>query len=150
MKWTGLVAVICAGMASGVWADVSGVRIEGAWARSTGGQLRPSAAYLTIHNDGDTPLELTGVTSDIAAMAELHDSRTDDNGVSTMTPVDTLDLPPGASVDFAPRGRHIMLMGLSAPLDEGDQIGLTLEFGAEGRVDVKLPVGAATAIRPPG
>ena len=44
-----------------------------------------------------------------------------------------------------PGGYHIMLMGLDAPLKEGDEIELTLTFEKAGDVKVKVPVGGVAA-----
>ena len=67
------------------------------------------------------------VTTAAAATAQLHES-VEKDGVATMQPVETLEIPAGGSVELKPGGYHIMLMGLKAPLKKGDMIMLELKF----------------------
>jgi copper(I)-binding protein len=113
-----------------------------AWARAT--PVKTGAAYITVRNDGASADRLTGVSSDAAMMAHLHETK-NDNGVMQMRPVDGIDLPPHATVTLKPGGYHIMLMGLTAPLKEGDSFPLALTFAKAGTVTVSVIVKPATA-----
>jgi periplasmic copper chaperone A len=42
--------------------------------------------------------------------------------------LDSLSLAPGEAVAFSPGGRHIMLQGLTHPLQIGERVPLTLLF----------------------
>ena len=148
MKRLTAAATVLTLIAGGAAAGSSGVTVDGAWARSTGGQMRPGAAYMEIDNAGSDAATLVGIESAIASRIEIHESTTDDNGVTRMAPVGKLIIPPGGAVTLAPRGMHVMLMGLGAPLDEGDAIDLTLTFGDGRTLDLSVPVESPGASGP--
>lgn len=52
-------------------------------------------------------------------------------------------IPAGGSHALQRGGDHVMLMGLTAPLADGDVVPLTLDFGACGTVSVDVPVDNA-------
>ena len=79
-----------------------------------------------------------------AKMAGLHETRQVD-GVMKMQHVDGIDIPANGTLEMKPGGYHIMLMGLNAPLKEGDEIDLTLTFEKAGEVKVKAKVGGVAA-----
>ncbi len=51
-------------------ADSQAVGVEQPWARATIGANRPGAVYLQLRNDGDRTATVTGLRTDIAAMAD--------------------------------------------------------------------------------
>jgi copper(I)-binding protein len=70
-----------------------------------------------------------------------------------MSAVDRLALPAGKAVKLEPGGYHVMLMGLVAPIKEGDTVAITLALkdkdGKPWSVDVKAPVRALAAAPAP-
>jgi copper(I)-binding protein len=53
----------------------------------------------------------------------------EDTGAMTMQEVaDGIELPEDQTVSFDPGGNHVMLLELAAPLEEGDEIEVTLSF----------------------
>jgi hypothetical protein len=121
--------------------------IEGAWARPTPDGTSISAGYLKITNRGDKPDTLLGASTPAANSAELHESAVDAEGVMTMRPVENgLEIKPGQTVELKPAGVHIMLLGVKAPLKEGQTVLVTLDFKAAGKVEVPFavkPIGGA-------
>ena len=107
--------------------DAPSLQIEHPWARASAGAAKTGAAYLTITDSG-APDRLTGASTPVAATAELHESMSGDMGMMKMRPVPGLPVAPGKPVKLAPGGYHIMLMGLKAPLKQGDSFPLTLTF----------------------
>ncbi|RMP62870.1 hypothetical protein ALQ18_02334 [Pseudomonas marginalis pv. marginalis] len=61
-----------------------------------------------------------------------------------MDPVDSVALPAGKTVVFDPSGYHVMFIGLSAQVKEGDKVPLTLtvEDATGKKESVKLDVDA--------
>ena len=57
-----------------------------------------------------------------------------------MVPVDTIELPAGEAVAFAPGGLHVMLLELPAPLELDQTFTLTLTFEKAGTRDVEVTV----------
>ena len=114
------------------------VQITDAYARGNGAS---GAVFLTITNPDTTPDRLLSVTTDAAQMAEMHTSMTDADGVMSMPDLpDGVIIPAGDSHIFARGGDHIMLMGLTTPLKDGDKVHLTLTFERLGPVDIDVIV----------
>jgi len=112
--------------------------ITGAWARPAGAG-DTSAVYLRLMNRGETADRLLAVETEAADAAEIHTMRMDGD-IMRMRPVDGLDIPGGETAVLQPGGMHIMLMGLTEPLHEGDNLVLTLVFESGVRVVVTAPV----------
>jgi len=98
-------------------------RVDDAWVRTTvPGQLS-SGAFMRITADTDS--KLLSVASPVASNVQIHQmSMTND--VMHMGPVDAVALPAGKTVALDPEGYHVMLMGLTGQIKEGDQVPLTL------------------------
>ena len=65
-----------------------------------------------------------------------------------MGPVDSVALPAGKAVKLDPEGYHVMLMGLTGQIKQGDQVPLTLTVenakGEKQTVEVTAPARALT------
>jgi len=118
--------------------DPPSVEIVHPWARATPGASKNGAMFVTLTDRGE-PDRVTGVSTPAAERAELHET-IDDNGVMKMRPVDGIGLQPGAPVTLAPGGKHIMLMGLKAPLKLGDTFPVTFTFAHAAPVTVTVTV----------
>lgn len=101
---------------------------------------KAAGGFMAITNNGTETDRLIGVETAIAAKAEVHESRVDANGVGTMEHVDAVEIPPGETVNLEHGGYHIMLMGLSGPLLEGELHKATLIFERAGRVEIEFQV----------
>lgn len=114
-------------LASGAHAAAADhVRASHAWIRVLPGAL-PAGAYVTLENDGDQPVALSGASSTAYADVMLHHSSTE-GGMSRMTMVDSLTVPAHGKAVLAPAGYHLMLMQANAPVKAGDTVRLTLKF----------------------
>jgi hypothetical protein len=100
-----------------------------------------SAAYMLLRNPGDEADKLLSVTTDAAEIAELHITQTE-NDVTSMRPVDFIEVPPKGETELQPGGYHIMLINLKNKLEAGDKITLNLQFEKAGPVKVKAEVRA--------
>ncbi|HVO14088.1 MAG TPA: copper chaperone PCu(A)C [Alphaproteobacteria bacterium] len=116
---------------------VGSLEIEHAWVRPSAGPN--GAVYLEIDNKGSAPDRLVAASTSAANKAELHTHVMDGN-IARMRPVDAIEVTPGSPTVLKPGGLHIMLLGLKAPLKEGDKVALTLTFEKAGKVDVSVPV----------
>jgi copper(I)-binding protein len=121
------------------------IEIVSPWARATAVSASTGGAFLTIVNKGSTDDRLLSISTPAAGKAELHRTE-NDNGVAKMTPIDALEVKAGHRIALAPGGYHIMLMGLKAPLKEGESFPLTLTFDKAGTIDVMVKVGKAGAM----
>lgn len=103
-----------------------GIHIHDAYARAS---AQSGAIFFVIHNNTGEDLTLLGASSDVAEMTELHTHREDANGVMQMGKIEGgVALPAGEMHEFARGADHIMLMGLTAPLKDGDVVHVTLTF----------------------
>ena len=104
--------------------DVAGeVTVKNAWVRGTVAAQKVTGAFMTITSTEEA--KLVGVSSAIASTSEIHESAMH-GGVMHMHGVDEVKLPAGKAVELKPGGHHVMLMGLSKPVTDGQKVPITL------------------------
>jgi copper(I)-binding protein len=117
------------------------VTAQDAWVRGTVPGQDTTAAYMTLRSASDATL--TAAKSSVAKLVELH-SMSMDGTIMRMRGVPRLALPAGTSVELAPSGYHLMMMGLAGPLRPGQSVPITLTFedakGRTSQVQVKAVV----------
>jgi copper(I)-binding protein len=101
---------------------------------------KAAGGFMAIVNNGTEPDRLIGIESDIAAKSEVHESKVDANGVGTMQHVEVIEIPPGQTVRLEHGGYHIMFMGLTGTLTEGEMHKATLIFDRAGRVEIEFMI----------
>lgn len=95
---------------------------------------RPGGGFFTMHG-GAAADALVAVTSPRIERIELHQT-TNTNGVMSMAAQQSVEVPAGATVAFAPRGRHLMLFGVASDVKPGDKVPLTFRFKSGAQVTV--------------
>jgi copper(I)-binding protein len=120
--------------------------VDHPWARATPSGAKTGAVYLTLMNNGSASDRLLSATTPVADKVQFHSS-TEENGVSRMREMRSVEVAPGASVTFSPGGMHIMVVGLKQPLKEGQTFPLTLNFEKAGNEDVSVPVAKVGAMQ---
>jgi copper(I)-binding protein len=116
--------------------------VSEAWSRATPPGVGVGAAYMIIVG-GSKDDRLIGASSERAEMVELHEV-VEEDGVAKMRSTEAVEIPAGQRVELAPKGRHLMLMGLDAPLVAGETYTLVLKFAGSGEQAVIVTVRAAT------
>jgi hypothetical protein len=114
--------------------------ISGAWVRPPMAAGSPAAGYMTIENTSDQADALISASSPVAGSVEIHETTTDTTGMMGMQPVERIEVPAGGSVTLEPGGYHLMVMGLTQPLEIGSTIELELVFERAGKVVVQADV----------
>ena len=112
------------------------ILISQAWIRSMPPSMKTTATYLTIENTTGSDLLLQSASTVVARTVEIH--RMEQVGeIMKMKEVGELRIPAGERAVLAPKGYHLMLIGLLRPLKEGETIPLVLNFasGATAKVD---------------
>lgn len=105
-----------------------------------GAPMFPSAAFMRLRNDSDTPLLLMSASSPVSGVTELHTTQME-NDVMRMIPItDGIELPAGEWVNFQPGGLHVMLLDLQRDLVPGDAVPLTLTFESGEEITLVIPV----------
>lgn len=95
---------------------------------------------MTIVNDG-TPDRLRSAYSEAAGWIEIHGIKVVGPDLAMRALENPLAVPNGKTI-LKPRGYHILLLGLVAPLVAGTRLPLTLHFEKAGSLDVDLEVEA--------
>ena len=120
-------------------------KVDDAWVRATVPTQTASGAFMTVTADSDS--KLLSVATPIAKDVQIHEM-TMKNDVMSMGPVKFVELPAGKAVKLDPNGYHVMLMGLSAQMKEGETVPLTLTVenakGEKETIEVKAPVRSLT------
>jgi len=97
--------LLLAGAAHGHSYELGAIRIGHPHARPTVAHQPSGGAYLTLENRGGASDRLTGVSTPVAASAEIH-TMSMEGDVMRMREVGALDLAPAAKVEMKP-GRAI-------------------------------------------
>ena len=139
---SGAVFLACGGCGG---PDAPKIRVDESWARAMplleegGGGMTNSAVYLVVQNNGDAADWLRSAETSVASRVEVHESKMVDD-VMRMRRIDGLEVPPRGTVELRPGGIHLMLLGLTRPLVEGEEFDLTLNFEGSGDLTVTVPI----------
>ena len=128
--------------------EAGGFVFAAPWIRATPPTAKVAAGYVMVTNQGAQDDRLIGVRADFAATSELHEM-TMDGGVMKMRALE--DGAPAPLGDDAlilePGGLHLMFMGLSEPMTDGETRKVTLIFEKAGAVEVPFAVRRSAAGR---
>jgi copper(I)-binding protein len=97
------------------------LEIGSAWIRAAPPGAMMLAGYATLRNTGDAPLTITAASSEAFGGVSLHES-VEVDGVARMKALDAVEIAPGVSVEFAPGGKHLMLMQPKHEIKAGESI----------------------------
>ncbi|MFY8095016.1 MAG: copper chaperone PCu(A)C [Niveispirillum sp.] len=123
------------------------VSVSNPFSRASAPQAKAGAAFLTLNIDAGAD-KLLSASSPVAERTELH-THLMEGGIAKMRPVEGgIPVNAGTPTELKPGGLHIMLMGLKAPLKQGDSFPLTLKFEKAGDVSVTVPVQGPGAMAP--
>ncbi|MRX27515.1 copper chaperone PCu(A)C [Kangiella sp. HZ709] len=115
-----------------------GIQIINPWLRKMPEGVSNTAGFMQIKNETGKPLVLEDVSLDWARMGMIHESKVVD-GMAKMIHQDALTI--SDTVDFAPGGLHIMVMGMDGPLDEKQTYNIHLHFSGREPLAVAFQVG---------
>ena len=125
------------------------IEIGGGWIRATAPGQDAAGADMTITSKHEATL--IGASSPVCNAVQLH-TMTNENGMMKMREVKAIELPAGKRVTLRESGYHLMLIGLKAPLKEGEVVPLTLnvEVPSQGvlKIDASAEVKSLTAAKP--
>jgi periplasmic copper chaperone A len=120
----------------------SDVVVSDAWVRATAGTEDPSmtGAFMALDNEGTGNVSLTGASSPVAGMVELHEMAMVDGSMTMRKIEGGIEIEAGFGQVLMPGGNHVMLMGLSEELAPGDEVELVLEFSDGTTEEMTVPV----------
>ncbi|WP_136440796.1 copper chaperone PCu(A)C [Pacificoceanicola onchidii] len=117
------------------------IMIMDAYARSAMPGAKTGAAFMMIENTGAEADRLIDARADFAAKVELHTHEDQGDGVMKMMHVEEgFALPAGETHMLARGGDHVMFMGLTKPLVQGESVSVTLVFEKAGEKVIEIPV----------
>ena len=116
--------------------------VSNAWSRTTPPGVTVGVAYFTLKNDTGKSDRLLKISSPIAAKVQVHRTEVQD-GMARMREVAVLHVDANQTVEFAPNGMHVMLMGLKKPLVEGQKFELELLFEVAGPRKIQVTIRRA-------
>ncbi len=120
-----LAAALSVSFASFAAGDAGVIKVSGAWVRATAPGQNLAAVDLSITSE--QAATLVGVSTPAARSAELHSMKSE-GGMMAMRQVKSIELPAGKTMNLGENGYHLMLVGLKAPLKEGERVPLTLSI----------------------
>ena len=132
-----LACVMCASAASAHEYALKSIKIDHPFARATPPGAKTGGVFVTLENTGDRADRLMSVSSPVAGVAEIHETKLD-AGMMKMREVGPLEVKAGETVQLKPGGYHVMLSELKRPLKAGDKFPMTLEFENAGAVEVSV------------
>lgn len=134
----GLAALAMMGLALPALAQTT---VSDAWVRASVPHQQSTGAFMTLTADSDS--KLLSVASPIAKTVQIHEMSMKGD-VMSMGEVKAVELPAGKAVTLDPNGYHVMLMGLTQQVKEGEQVPLTLTIedakGVRQTLEVQAPV----------
>jgi len=123
--------------------QVASLRLTDYAVRAALGNNTSTAAYVTIHNQGNTDDTLLSASCACAARATLHTMTMKGNVMEMAEKTGGFVIRPGDTLTFAPGGNHIMLEDLTTRPADGTTEAVTLVFEKAGPVTVQMPVSIA-------
>lgn len=141
-RWRIAAIALLASFAHWAPALASPVRVEDAWVRWLPAGV-PAAGYLTLINDGDTPVALVAAESADFRDVSIHRSF-EHAGAVRMEQVQEISVGPHSRLDFAARGYHLMLMNPVTPIDRQAQVSINLRFRDGSSLPVRFQVRKAS------
>ena len=121
--------------------SVGSMTIQDPWARPTPPNAKTGAGYFRVTNNGAAADQLLSASSQIASHVEIH-RQILDGTVMRMRRVDVIDIAPGQTLTFEPGGYHVMFIGLTQPLTEGDAFPMKVIFQDAGLAEISVKVRA--------
>jgi len=113
--------------------------VGNAWSRTTPPGVTVGVVYFTLKNDTAKPDRLLKISSPVAAKVQVHRTEIQD-GMARMREVAVLHVDANQTLEFAPNGMHVMLMGLKEPLVERQKFELEMLFEVAGPRKIQVAV----------
>ncbi|MBA4117969.1 MAG: hypothetical protein C0514_03630 [Candidatus Puniceispirillum sp.] len=135
--------LVCVCMLSftSVFASSPSVSLEKPWARPADIGYN-SAVYMALENTGNASVVIVGATCETCKKVELHET-IEVEGVSKMIPMDAAHpwtVAPGEVLRLAPGGKHVMLIGLTRVLENGEEVLVTLLTKDGEKIEVRAMI----------
>lgn len=141
MSYRALIAATFTASLLAIPAFADGIVVMDPYARAASPSAKAGAAFMIIKNDTGTDDTLIAARTDAAKRVELHTHIDKGDGIMQMTEIEGgIPVAAGAEHRLLRGGDHVMLMGLTGPLEQDAEIDVILVFENAGDVAVTIPV----------
>jgi copper(I)-binding protein len=133
------VVAACGGQGAADGTSEGGITVREAWLRPApaGGS---TAAYMVLVNEGATDVRLLGVGFPDAERVEIHETVMEGDIARMVHRAEGLLLPAGSETELAPMGKHVMIVDLARPIEDGASETLVLRFEQAGAMEIDAQV----------
>ncbi|MBY6202232.1 copper chaperone PCu(A)C [Maritalea mobilis] len=114
--------------------------VEDPYARAASAMAISGAAFMTITNEGEADDRLIAAASDVAERVELHTHIMEGDVMRMVEVEEGFAVPAGETIHLQRGGMHVMFLGLREPLENGNEIEVTLTFENAGDMTVTIPI----------
>lgn len=115
--------------------------VEDAYVRASSPSAPTGAAFFLLINHSDTDDRLVSAASDAAERVELHTHVMEANGLMRMIHVEEgFPIAAGETLLLERSGNHVMFLGVTEPLVQGETVDVTLTFEHADPVTITIPV----------
>lgn len=121
------------------------IAVTGAFTRATLPGAKAAGGFMTIVNAGAEADRLVGAGTKTAKTTEIHEMKMEGDMMKMRALPEGVEIPAGGTVELAPGGFHVMMMGLVQPLVESACVEVILKFEKAGELPVMLNVAAPDA-----
>jgi len=135
-------------MAATAETSIGDLTISGAFTRATLPNAPVAGGFLTLINTGAQDDILIAVETPMAREGQIHEMAMDGDVMKMRQLRDGLLIPAGETVVLEPGGYHMMFMGLTGPIAEGDAVPVTLTFERAGTITLDLIAAGSAADAP--
>ncbi|WP_421693221.1 copper chaperone PCu(A)C [Aestuariivirga sp.] len=115
------------------------------WARTSPTGTGVVAGFMTITNNGKQDDRLIKVTAEISPTTQIHEMKMVGDVMKMAELPGGILIPAGKTVALKPKSLHVMFIGVSEKLEEGEEFSGTLTFERAGTVEVDFEVAAPDA-----
>ena len=143
--WIAVLPVIFLSLVAAAQQPPSMILAE-AWVRALPPTQTNTAAYVTVTNPGKADIVITGASTELAQEVQIHTTR-EIEGYMRMEQLQHLPVAPGETVQLAPGGTHLMLLGLARMPTPGETVHLCLELATGEEVCTDAPVRKSSAVQ---
>lgn len=119
--------------------DDDKITIKEAWIPEGPPSAKTSAAFMVIENHTGKEVALVAAKTEAARVTELHKMEMR-NEMMEMRKIDRIPIPANGKAELKSGGLHLMLIGLTKPLKEGDKVSITLQFTDSIEKTIQVPV----------
>lgn len=119
------------------------IEVHEPYVRASGVMARSAAAFMVLYNNTDKAVRLIGAETNVSRKTELHTHIIVDD-VAKMREIEGgITIPAGERHIFKRGGDHVMLMGLTEKIEDGNVVEVILKFEEAEPLTVEMPVDNA-------